>query len=144
MILYLDTSSLVKLYADEEGSEKVRELDRRASAATTSWITFAEARSTFARKRREREFTDDEYRIVVEEFEGDWGRYAALEVSPDILRSAGDLAEKHGLRALDAIHLATALSFLHQPRSPKQLVFSSRDRRLLAAAEVEGLSCARG
>ncbi|MDP2935444.1 MAG: type II toxin-antitoxin system VapC family toxin [Dehalococcoidia bacterium] len=142
MILYLDTSSLVKLYADEEGSEKVRELDRRASAATTSWITFAEARSTFARKRREREFTEDEYRIVVEEFEGDWGRYAALEVSPDLLRSAGDLAEKHGLRALDAIHLASALSIIRQQGPPIDLIFSSLDKRLVAAAEAEGIDCA--
>lgn len=143
MILYLDTSSLVKLYVKEQGSEEARGLASGAEVITTSWLAYTEARSALARKYRGRGLTEDEYRQALREFEKDWDIYAALEVSPGVLREAGDLAEKHGLRSLDAIHLASAVSVLRRSE-PADLIFSSVDLRLVAAAEVEGLSCARG
>lgn len=43
MIAYLDTSSLVKLYLDEEHSELVREWSEAAEAVATSRVALPEA-----------------------------------------------------------------------------------------------------
>lgn len=53
MILYLDTSSLVKLYVAELGSAQVRQMVVRAGVVATSVVAFPEARSAFARLARE-------------------------------------------------------------------------------------------
>lgn len=145
MILYLDTSSMVKMYVEERGSEQVLALAREARTVATSWLSYTEARSAFARKYRDGLISLAEYEESVENFEREWGLgYLALDVSTDILLDAGNLAARQGLRALDAIHLASALRVVDGPGAPASLTFSSADERLLAAAEAEGLSCARG
>ena len=48
---------------------------------------------------------------LAEEFRRDWvDQYLIVEVSADLAESAMDLAEKHGLRGYDAVHLAAALA----------------------------------
>lgn len=145
MILYLDTSSLVRLYLREEETEAVQRLCDRAETLTTSWLAYTEARSVFARKHREGNLTLNELRLLVHELEADWAKYLALDVTSKLLLEAGSLAEKHGLRSLDAIHLASVLSLRGHPGlSGRSLTFSSADGRLLAAARAEGLECATG
>jgi uncharacterized protein len=53
MILYLDTSSLIKIYVDEPGSEIVRRLLGQASIVSTSVIAYPESRTALGRLRRE-------------------------------------------------------------------------------------------
>ena len=53
MILYLDTSALVKLYVQEPGTDAVKAWVAEAEAAATSWVAYAETRAAFARARRE-------------------------------------------------------------------------------------------
>jgi predicted nucleic acid-binding protein len=57
MVIYLDTSALIKLYVEEESREIVEEAVV-AAAIVTSTITYAEARSGLARRLREEDFTD--------------------------------------------------------------------------------------
>jgi hypothetical protein len=52
LILYLDTSSLVKLYVEETGSPEVEGLADKASLLCTSVIAYPEARSALARLHR--------------------------------------------------------------------------------------------
>jgi hypothetical protein len=61
-----------------------------------------------------------------------------VDLFPSLSRAAGDLAEIHGLRGFDAIHLASAL-WLRDKTSPAGLAFAAFDHRLLAAAERAGL-----
>ena len=49
LILYLDTSALVKLYVRERGSARVRAQVGKADAIATSVVAYAEARAAFAR-----------------------------------------------------------------------------------------------
>ncbi|HVT17945.1 MAG TPA: type II toxin-antitoxin system VapC family toxin [Thermoanaerobaculia bacterium] len=53
MILFLDTSALVKLYIAEPGSERMRAAAARAEPVAVSVLAFAEIHATFARRRRE-------------------------------------------------------------------------------------------
>lgn len=140
MIVYLDTSSLVKLYVEEKGSRLVRELVENAELVATSVVTYAEARAALARQRREDGLTTAGYRQAKNDFEQDWPRYLAVEVNETVYRSAGDLAEKHHLRGFDSLHLASYLSLYGE--SVPQIRFSSFDEALNRAArkEMKGLT----
>jgi len=138
LIVYLDTSALVKLYAEEEeGGELVRRAVEEAERIATSTVAYVEARAGLARKQREGFFTDEEYRGAVEDLDGDWPAYARLVVSEALSRRAGDLAERHALRGYDSVHLASALRFAE---SFEDLRFLAFDGRLTDAARASSLT----
>ncbi|HEA67549.1 MAG TPA: PIN domain-containing protein [Desulfobacterales bacterium] len=137
MIVYLDTSSLVKLYVEEDESSKVDALVKSSEVTATSLVAFAEARAAFARRFREKAFTKNEYNRLKEFFDKDWSRYLILSVTEDMIRLASDLAEKHALKGFDSIHLASALTLRQELSSP--IVFSCFDDNLQKASEREGL-----
>jgi uncharacterized protein len=137
MFLYLDTSSLVKLYVEEEGSEQVALRVVSASYCATSIVAYAEARAAFARRSREQAFTLEDYQQIKFALERDWSRYVVLTLDFSLVAQAGELAEKHALRGFDSIHLASAISLRDQVAS--SVVFSAWDARLLFAAKAEGL-----
>jgi predicted nucleic acid-binding protein len=62
-------------------------------------------------------------------------RFHHVEITPDLVTSAGDLAEEMALRAYDAVQLAAALSL-----DFVDLVFVTGDRQLAAAAQTVGLA----
>jgi predicted nucleic acid-binding protein len=132
MTLYLDTSSLFKLYVEEPGSDDVRQELSEASAGATSLVTYAEARAAFARVRRLGNITAAGLRSVKRDFDSDWLIYVIVPPSDAICRSAGQLAERYNLRGFDSIHLATFLYLASSDRS--EVRFSSFDRELNRAA----------
>jgi predicted nucleic acid-binding protein len=133
VILYLDTGSLVKLYVEETGSDGVRRLVAGASRIAVSILAYPEARSAFARRRREGGLTAAGLRGARSALERDWSRMVRLAVTEDVCRAAASLAERHALRALDSLQLASFL-FLRRRLSPSRTAFSSFDRRLSHAA----------
>ncbi len=137
MIVYLDTSSLVKLYIEEEGSGEVALLVNRSEITATSLVAYAEAKAAFARRFREAAFTENEYNRLKLFLGEEWPRYLVLNLTERMVHLAGDLAEKHALRGFDAIHLASALMLRSELSSP--VVFSCFDNHLLKAAVMEGL-----
>jgi uncharacterized protein len=133
VILYLDTSSLVKLYVEELGSEGVRGLLETAEIVATSVLAYPEARAALARRRRERSLTPASHRAARVALDADWPRLLSLEVAEPLARQAGDLAERHRLRGFDAIHLASYLTIANEFRG-EDVRFSSADKALLRAA----------
>lgn len=140
MILYLDTSALVKLYVREPGSATVRRLANRAQALATSVVAYAETHAAFARLNHRGNTTAARHQERLRQFNVDWGALLRVEVTPEILRSAGDLANIHYLRGFDSIHLASALWL--RARSSHPIEFAAFDQRLRAAASAAGLSVA--
>lgn len=142
MILYLDTSALVKLYVREAGSVAVRRETNAAEAVATSAVAYAEARAAFARLARERPASRKLHRQRVSQLDRDWGHYLVVELTPAVTRSSGEIAELHALRGFDAIHLASALWL--QSAYSGDFDFMAYDRRLTAAAVDTGLRIPRG
>ena len=134
MILYLDTSSLVKLYVREAGSDAVREAVQQARLVATSVLAYPEMRATLGRLHREGALTTPKHRLLQREFEEQWPAYLRVEATDPLCRAAGDLAERYGLRGSDSIHLA---SFAEVARSAgiSESRFSSFDKRLNDAAQ---------
>jgi uncharacterized protein len=136
LILYLDTSSLIKLYVEESGSRDIEDLVAGASLVCTSVVTYPEARSALARLCREGNLTAEKHVLSKTNLEEDWPDFLALEVTPEVWRAAGNLAEKHALRGFDSLHLASFL-YLTGEDLDEAVRFSSFDGRLNDAAQVE-------
>jgi predicted nucleic acid-binding protein len=117
LILYLDTSALVKLYAKERGREEVQSTVQEARVVAISELGFVEACSALARKEREGFFSEDEHNDAVEFLKRDFREvYLPRPVTGEIITRAGELAREHALRAYDAVHLATALTLRDEAR----------------------------
>src|SRR4030067_2282732 len=125
MIVYLDTSSLVKLYVEEIDSEKIKNVARDAAAISTAKVAYAEARAAFARKHKEDAFSLNVLRKIVEDLNRDWENYFVIEITDGLIRFAGDIAERYLLRGFDAIHLASAIHLKNRMNS--EIYFSSYD-----------------
>lgn len=137
MILYMDTSSLVKLYVEEAGSSNVQTLVDKAKLVGTSLIAYAEARAAFARRFRESAYSQEDYNALLTDFEADWKHYLTIQPTKELVRWAGHYAEQYGLRGFDAVHLASATEMSRNLSA--KIVFSCFDKRLQAASHGEGM-----
>ncbi len=133
MMLYLDTSSVVKLYSEEPSSDDVRSWVEDATTLIPSCVAYPETLSAFTRRHRDGELEDDGLSRVVQGFQRDWDGFTVVRVQ-EVL--AGQLAMTHALRGFDAVHLAAALT-VHSVAPT--LAFTSFDQRLNQAATQEGL-----
>jgi len=142
---YLDTSALVKGYADETGSKWMRDLldTPQTHSFYTVRLAGPEMIAALYRKVRIRELSRSIAARLARDFKTDWKRrYRILEIDAEIGNRAMELAEKHSLRGYDAVHLAAA-SLLHETRREAHLldiIFLAADDDLLQAAKTEGLS----
>lgn len=137
MTLYLDTSVMVKLYIREDDSEKVAVAVADATMVSTSWLAYPEACAAFERRRRDRSVSPAALRAARQAFEVDWPSWIAVAIDAGLVRHSARLAEKHGLRAADAIHLA---SFEHilATSEDDDVRFLCADERLSKAARTLG------
>jgi predicted nucleic acid-binding protein len=136
VILYVDTSALVKLYVEEAGTLRVVTRVEHAEAVATALTTYAEARAALARHQREGGISGAELRRTVRELDREWGSYNVVGLSDSLVHSAGALAERHALRGYDAVQLAAALE-LRAAGGPVE--FCAFDDRLNRAARRERL-----
>lgn len=137
MKVYFDSSSLVKLYVDEPGSKEVTELAAQASTLVVSVVAYAEARAAFARLRRIRDITPAAAAEMVVRLDADWHRFVTIDVTGDLTRRAGLLADRFNLRGSDAIHLAS-FELVLERAGDDAVYFSSADDALAKAAKKLG------
>jgi predicted nucleic acid-binding protein len=135
MILYLDTSSLLKCLIDEAGTADVLRWVDAAAAVATSRVTFPEAAAALSRRQRLGDLTGEAARAALRHLAHRWGGFMLVDISE--IR-AGGLATRHLLRGFDAVQLAAALT-VRTAVGDRGIAFSSFDRALCRAAAHEGL-----
>jgi predicted nucleic acid-binding protein len=139
MILFCDTSALLKLYISESGSEAVRSKMENAEAVAVCRIAWAEAHAALS--RRAREVAEDD--AVIEQAKAalakDWSSFVLMEVNQSLVERAGDYADTFALRGYDSVQLAAA--FEAGRIAEANICFACFDIRLNKAAAVLGLSC---
>jgi predicted nucleic acid-binding protein len=135
--LYIDTSTLLKLYLEEASSDETYRLVASADLVATSIVSYAESRAGLARALRTARLSPAEYRAAVERFTRDWQTIRDVGVDFGLVQLAGRLAETHALRGFDAIQLASALVL--RDNLSESLTFSSADTNLLQAAAAHAL-----
>lgn len=139
MIWFADSSALVKRYVNEAGShwlrrelanhrviiaqitsvEMIAALTRRFRQGDISKFALHQARKRFLTHR-----ADQQYQII--------------EIDPPIIEEAMRLAFAHGLRAYDAVQLATAM-FAARGVDKSRFVFVTADAQLEIGCAAEGL-----
>lgn len=132
-VAYLDSSAFAKLYLDEAGAGEVAALVEELGQVAACAITYAEVRGVLARYFHDGRLTEEEYASAAEAFESDWETTNVVDVTPALLRQAGELLKgQAGLRAMDALQLAGAL----QVRALKNLRFLTFDVDLRRIAQA--------
>jgi uncharacterized protein len=141
VIAFADSSALVKFYADEPGHEPVRALD----AVLVCQLARVEVPAAIWRKQRMGAITAGDASVLVAAFEADYygtqdeaARFLVVALQPAVLDAAAHLAGVHGLRAYDAVQLATAR--VAADLVPDCRTFAAFDHNLRAAAAVEGFA----
>jgi predicted nucleic acid-binding protein len=144
VILYADSSSILSIHFEEPGRYAItRSVFDSADRVACSILAFVEVRAGLARARFKENpprLDESRYRRALRDFQHDWHRaYARVNIQRSLVSRAAELAEKHRLRAYDAIHLASAVALnLELP----DLQVATWDHDLAAAAVTEGLPMA--
>ena len=139
-LLYLDSSALVKLWIAEPETAAVRRLVADHAVCASSALALPEIAATFERARRGRRWTAEACAAASLDLQGRWRRLLSVRLGDDVALRAAVLAQKHGLRGADAVHLASAL-LLVSPNGPP-VHFAAYDKDLARAAGEEGLTLA--
>lgn len=137
MILFCDTSALVKLYIREDFTDDVLEAAEAASVIAVCRIAWAEAMAALARRSREGPADASAINTARGRLRADWRDYAIIEVTQSLVELAGDYADAFALRGYDSVQLAAARTL--QAASREQVQFACFDGRLQKAASVLSL-----
>jgi len=145
MIVFADSSALVKLYADEPDHHLIRDLDTLVVSA----LARVEVPAAIWRKHRMGQLDLADTAVLIAAFEADYHgsvidqpRFGVVAPTAAVLEAAARLTGVHGLRAYDAVQLASA-------KAAAQVVSNCRtvaafDMTLRTAAVAEGFALLPG
>jgi len=124
---FIDTSSLIKKYVEEKGSEEMEGLLQQASeivVAPTAWVEFNSAVSQCLRDKR---LTPQNSSFLLSEAKRDFRSYSIVVWNEALEETAAEVVHQHFLATLDAIQLAAGLL-------SRADIFATSDQRLFEAA----------
>jgi len=113
MNIFLDTSTLFKLYHTEIGTEEIDKIisENEVKKIYLSVITKIEFNSVVWKKVREKEISEEQATELIKSFEEDYKLYKFIKNDNKLINNAKQLVTKYGkegLRTLDSIQLASA------------------------------------
>lgn len=103
MTAYVDSSALLKLYLDEPETPVAFAVMHQHDVWTTARHTLIEVRRNLVRV-----LAGDELMTARTAFDEDWAKIAVVELEHAVCEAAARLAERTGIRTLDALHLGAA------------------------------------
>ena len=145
MIVFADSSAVVKLYADEQDHP----LMRKQGVLLVSMLVRVEVPAALWRKHRMGELGSADVAVLIAAFEADYhgsaeetSRFGVVTATPAVLEAAARFVGVHGLRAYDAVQLATAKAAAHAV--PDCRTMAAFDVTLRRAAAAEGFALLPG
>ena|GEM_PF-1601555 len=112
MKLFLDTSSLIKLYYQEDGTDKLDRVfgEYIIEEIFLSEISITEFYSAIFKKVRTNDLSLQNASDILSSFANDQAKFSFIPINSRIISLSKELLEKYGvlgLRALDALQLAS-------------------------------------
>jgi predicted nucleic acid-binding protein len=135
VITYVDTSTLLKLLVEEDGSERAGLIWDTAESLTSAALVVVEGRAALAAAERSGRITRAQLKRAKVDLSDLIEEMSLVEVTEDLVELAADLAEGEQLRGYDAVHLAAALTVEAE-------ILTSADSDLCRAAERRGFHVA--
>ena len=139
MKIFLDTSSLIKLYHDEQGTKNLDSIldNFEISEIFLSELAKVEYNSAIWKIVRTKELTEDEGIELINSFNDDYGKFNFVDLNNLMIYDARELIIKYGqlgLRTLDSIQLASILEI------KEKLAFAvTSDKLLEKIIKLEGI-----
>lgn len=127
---------MVKLLVDEPGTEEAEQAYADADGVRTTAIAHVEATAALTRMRKGGRLTPKQLGYGLDGLESLWRGLYVHAVNDELLARAAQSARDHSLRAYDAVHLASALSFA----AGETLEFACWDKELRGAAKTQGFA----
>ncbi|MDW8075944.1 MAG: type II toxin-antitoxin system VapC family toxin [Bacteroidota bacterium] len=137
VVYYFDSSALIKRYVQEEGSEQVQSLFSAPVRTASTILTYVEVRAALGKAIRMDRLDDGEAARAWDSFCAEWESVIRVGIDQALLQQAADAAERHSLRAYDAVHLASALLLRGNVGVP--VVMATFDYELWKAARQRGM-----
>ena len=137
MIVYWDTSALIKLYIQEAGTPDVDQLLQRADLSGTAVICQVEISAALAKLVRMTNLRRKPAQMAWQRFLQDWSTLIHIQITQPVLTQASILTWAHGLRGYDAIHLAAASTW--QSSLGETVLFTTYDQHLWQTAQNLGI-----
>ena len=125
---YFDTSVLVKRYVRENGSDQAQKLLRKYRFISSA-VTPVEASASFRRRRDSGDIEPRYFEAIIERFDLDRLKWDLIETGKDVLDRAEHMSRRNKLRALDAIHLASAVLFKEETNIRTPLITADAAQR---------------
>jgi uncharacterized protein len=133
--VYFDTSALIKRYVDEPGRREVSQLLRQGHCVVSAVLP-VEVHSALRRRAAERTVNDSQVAAILKRFTAGRPFWTVIEVSREVLEAAESLCATQPLRALDAIHVASAQLFSGRVGSSAFTFVSADVRQTVATAAL--------
>ena len=134
VILFRDTSALIKLLVDEAQSNQMRQISTTVDAIGVCRISWAETMAALARLQREDPVSNEDLEQARQHLIQSWKTFTIVEVSQPLVETAGRFADIFALRGYDSVQLAAAHEL--QVSTEQKVLFASDDRRLNLAAQL--------
>lgn len=132
MKVFFDSSSFVKRFVEEVGSDEVEKICQETSVLSVCVILLPEIISAFNRKFREHVITTKEYLLLKKTLMNDIQDVTIIQLTPNVISLTIELLEKNKLRGMDSLHLACALEW-------KAELFVTADKQQAVAAQNAGM-----
>jgi len=135
VITYVDTSTLLKLLVEEDGSERAGLIWDTAESLASASLIVVEGRAVLAAAEGSGRLTRAQLKRAKSDITDLIEEMSLVEITEELIELAADIAEDEVLRGYDAVHLAAALTVEAE-------ILSSADAALCDAAERRGLHVA--
>jgi len=138
VIIYFDSSALIKSLIEEPGSVSIRnfllevaQLEKTVIFVTSA-VTKAEIMAALSAIRCGRHLSQKKFEKAVADFKIRWKAFFIPEVTSCLIDKAGEIGLNHKIKGCDAFQLASALEV-------ETDIFISTDNDLNVAASENGL-----
>jgi predicted nucleic acid-binding protein len=128
----MDTTALYKRYNEERGSDRVRALAAAARELVVAAHCKAEIASAINRQRHDGLVGGDDYLRIMAVVHQHFGAFSRIELDRRVEALAVAAMERSRVRAMDALHIATA-------QAAGVDLFVTADPRQASAAQAAGL-----
>lgn len=135
MIIYVDTSTLLKLVIDEDGSDMAVTIWTAADIVASVSLVVVEASAALAAAKRGGRLNAEQHAAARDEVALLIEGLHVVETTEDLIDKAAALADEQALRGYDAVHLAGAVL-------AGATVLTSADADLCAAGDRLGFHIA--
>lgn len=109
MVIFIDSSSLLKHYVEEEGSQEVDRIFGSGETICISPITTIEIHAALKRKNEDGSIDRDTYKKACDFWLQDYTNFVIVPFGDELINRTISIIDERAVKTLDAIQVASAL-----------------------------------